>query len=95
MLSNERGIIGAAAMLYTNQLEDIANMQESDLYVIPSSIHEVITVPIHDANPEHLSEMVMDANRTVLKPADILSDNLYYYSRVDSALMLAKEACGL
>lgn len=95
VLSNERGIIGAAAMLYEHQLAKIAETQNSDLYVIPSSIHEVITVPISDADPDHLSEMVMDANRTVLKAADILSDNLYYYSRDEQALMMAKEVKGI
>lgn len=91
VVTNDRGIIGAAVMMYENELENLANLLESDLYVIPSSIHEVITVPVSDVDPEHLTMMISDANRTVLKENDILSDNLYCFRRDMAEVTMVKE----
>lgn len=91
VVTNDRGIIGAAVMMYEHELENLANLLESDLYVIPSSIHEVITVPVSDVDPEHLTMMISDANRTVLKENDILSDNLYCFRRDMAEVTMVKE----
>ncbi len=91
VLTNDRGIIGAAVIMYEHELENLANMLESDLYVIPSSIHEVITVPVSDVDPDHLAMMISDANRTVLKENDILSDNLYQYRRDEAVVTMVRE----
>lgn len=91
VLTNDRGIAGATAMIYEHELENLANMLGSDLYVIPSSIHEVITVPVSDVDPEHLSLMIADANRTVLKENDILSDNLYCFRRDGAEVTMVRE----
>jgi hypothetical protein len=42
VISNEKGINGAASMLYENELHELAESLESDLYILPSSVHEVI-----------------------------------------------------
>lgn len=51
-----------------------------DLYILPSSVHEVI---ILDANGDHdverLGDMVRDINRTVVSNEDFLSDDIYRY----------------
>ena len=86
VLSNDRGIIGAAAMLYRESLANISEMMESDLYVIPSSVHEIITLPVEDASADKLRKMIYEANRTVLEAGDMLSDTLYYYSRENKTM---------
>ncbi len=53
VVSNELGINGAAVMLYDGVMEQIANEYDSDLYLLPSSIHEIIVVP---AGEEDLHE---------------------------------------
>jgi len=50
-------------------------------------VHEVILVP--DAagiDAKELCEMVKQANRTVVEEKDILSDNVYHYSRDERRL---------
>ena len=37
VISNEKGINGAASMLYENELHELAESLESDLYILPSS----------------------------------------------------------
>ena len=45
IISNNRGIDGAVSMLYENELHELAENLESDLYILPSSVHEVLAVP--------------------------------------------------
>ena len=48
VLTNSSGICGACALLYPDQLKNFADMLESDLVILPSSIHEVLLVPYDD-----------------------------------------------
>lgn len=42
VLSNESGIFGAACILYEDAIEEFANEKESDLIIIPISIHKAL-----------------------------------------------------
>lgn len=54
----------------------------SDMVVIPSSIHEVLLVKKDEhTDLEALEKMVWDVNRTQLHATEILSDSVYQYSR--------------
>lgn len=70
---------GAAALFYEGMMELVADVMGGDYYILPSSIHEFILVPIGKANEEGLKAMVMDANRTIVAPEDYLSDSVYKY----------------
>ncbi len=73
---------GALCMLFSDTLQKTADMLESDLYVIPSSIHEVILVPVGQGICRgELDNMVREINRTELKPEDVLSDHTYMFLR--------------
>jgi hypothetical protein len=55
---------------------------QSDFYVFPSSIHELILVPTHDnKNSKEYSDMVREINVTQVAREEVLSDRVYYYSR--------------
>jgi hypothetical protein len=87
VLTNASGSLGAAALFYPDVKEKTGEILGSDYYILPSSIHEVILVP--DAagiDKKELCDMVKQANRTVVEPQDILSDNVYHYSRDDRRL---------
>jgi len=63
----------------------------SDLYVLPCSIHELIVLPAGSRRQSKvLMEMVADINATELPPEEILSSNIYYYSRSDTTLCLCR-----
>lgn len=91
VVTNEKRLIGAAVMLYDEQLKELADIAESDLYIVPSSIHEVMTVPVYDADPDHLSEIIRDANKTILKETDVLSNSVYYYDRSSGSIDIVRE----
>ena len=44
MLSNTHGINGATAVLYDGMLEECANMVGDDIYILPSSVHELLFI---------------------------------------------------
>lgn len=82
ILSNRKRVQGAACILYPNVLEQISARAEGNLYILPSSVHEVILlVDSGSEKPELLKEMIFDVNRTQVEPEEILSDSLYYYDR--------------
>ncbi len=82
ILTNEQEVNGASALLYGDVLKDFANKKGADMYILPSSIHEVIMVPADRINdPTKLLSMVHDANATVVSIGDVLSDSVYYYDR--------------
>lgn len=84
VLSNTKKLHGAACILYPDVLEKIAAAEQSSLYVIPSSIHEVILLTDKgNSSPDALRDMIVEVNGTQVAPEEILSDNLYYYDFSD------------
>lgn len=81
--SNESKNFGAAAILYDSFLADFANKTQSDYYILPSSIHEVILVPVGNEEDEvlQLKRMVCEVNHTELDMEEILSDSIYLFKR--------------
>lgn len=45
VLTNDKGLNGAAAMFYPGQLDQVADGFHSDFFVLPSSVHEVLILP--------------------------------------------------
>lgn len=87
VLTNEQGINGATCMLYPGVIASFAMSLQHDLYVLPSSIHEVILVPdSEEISAEILHRMVREANDTIVFDSEILSDNIYYYSRNEKSV---------
>ena len=82
VLTNEHGINGATCILYDNVIRNFARVQDCNIFVLPSSVHEVMLVPEDtDTEPEFLVELVAEANRSAVGLIDLLSDNIYYYDR--------------
>lgn len=87
VLTNQQRFLGAACLLYDELLFDLSKKLNSDFYIIPSSIHEVILIPASpDMVPEDFTKMICEVNDTQLEPEDILSDHVYYYSRKEKQI---------
>lgn len=87
VLTNSTGSLGAAALFYPDVKEKAAELLGGDYYILPSSVHEVILVPASAGiNEKELCDMVKQANRTVVDERDILSDDVYHYSRDERRL---------
>lgn len=82
VLTNRQKLNGAACMLYPGVLKQFAGKVGRDLYILPSSVHEVILVPVEDQiDQEALRDIVTDINRTQVAADEVLSDSIYRFSR--------------
>lgn len=90
VISNDKNINGAINIIYKDVLHDLANKLNSNLYIMPSSVHECIAVSANDYEPEHLISMVSEVNATEVSPEEILSDRVYYYDRKTKKITFVK-----
>ena len=93
IISNSSGINGAVSMLYDENLNKLAEKMGTDLYIIPSSVHEVIAVSVEmgSGDPEELAEMVQGVNMSAVELEDRLSNNVYHYDKDLRELKLATQ----
>lgn len=82
VLSNEQRHFGASCILYPNALKELSQTFADSLYILPSSIHEVILIPASfTKNANELSEIVHEVNISEVAQDEILSDSVYYYDQ--------------
>lgn len=81
VLTNKLKNCGCGCILYPYVLEDFSTRMGKDIFILPSSRHEVLLLPDNGMNSRELKEMVMDVNKTQVSREDFLSDNVYHYSR--------------
>ena len=83
--SNTKGIHGASWLLYPNELKKLSTILDSNLYILPSSIHEVIVIPAtKELSKSELLNMVKEINQSQVPINEVLSNNVYYYdSQID------------
>ncbi len=75
------GTYGASVILMPGVLESVAKRMGGAIYILPSSVHEVIIVPGGiQYDLEMLKETVHSVNSTVVAEGDFLSDNVYEYT---------------
>lgn len=81
VLSNERGIYGASAILYEGALEAFSLKHQTDLVILPSSIHEVLLLP-DDGTLDYneLQKMVESVNAVEVPREEQLSSHVYHFS---------------
>jgi len=82
VLTNREKRFGAAAMLYSEGIGELAEQLGSDLLILPSSVHEVLLIPDdHSREYSFYRQMVGEVNRTQVEPEEVLSYGLYRYCR--------------
>lgn len=89
VISNERGINGAVSMLYEDKLNKLATDLDNDLYIMPSSVHEVIAVSTSMGDPNELAQMVAEINMDQVSLDERLSNQVYHYDKDLRKLSLA------
>ena len=63
----------------------------SDLYILPSSVHEVIAVSSDMGSPEMLAQMVVEVNMQEVSLDERLSNQVYHYDKDLRKLTLATD----
>lgn len=91
VISNERKIEGAASMLYEDKLHKLAESVGTDLYILPSSVHEVIAVSVEMGEPEELAQMVSEINMDQVDISERLSNQVYHYDKDLRKITLATD----
>lgn len=83
VITNQQKQYGASALLYEDCFRSLADQEDRDLYILPSSIHELIAVPVATGDLTGLQDIVREINCTkdVISPDEVLSNNVYRYSR--------------
>jgi len=84
VLTNESKMYGASTIFYDGLMESISELLGSDLYIIPSSLHEVILMkaPLPQFEGFMQSQIrSINSDSSIMSREDVLSDKLYYYKR--------------
>lgn len=82
ILTNTLGVNGSGVMLSTDRLMAVADYVEDDIYLIPSSINEIFTMPVKHSCPEALKESLEKSLEIgLVEHYEWLSSSLYRFSR--------------
>lgn len=82
VLTNEKGCYGAAAITNPIVLQQLKSYFKRSFYILPSSIHEVLLMPIDtipDITPDELATLVQGINQSIVEEKDWLSDHVYLF----------------
>ena len=85
ILTNQKEVDGAFYLMSRELVGNIAEMLEDDLYILPSSVNEVLLVRASEVRDgvDGLKAMVRDVNETIVAEKEILSYSVYHYDKED------------
>lgn len=91
VLTNQRAFFGAAGILDKGIVSAFADNVGHDLFILPSSRHEVLLCPdLGDVTTEELDGIVKEVNDSAVEPCDRLSDHAYHYDREMDEIWIRK-----
>lgn len=71
---------GASVLLRTDVLEELAERLKKNLFIIPSSIHELVLIPDHGIyDVDGVRNMLHEVNTKMVRTYERLSDNIYFF----------------
>lgn len=80
VISNKKMINGASALFYKNAMSIAYLLIGEEYYVLPSSVHELLAVPVSQCDDaEGLASNVRAINASIVSQDDYLSDNVFKY----------------
>ncbi len=94
IFSTKNRIHGARAMLRVDMLKAFADEKGCNLFILPSSVHEVLLIcDEKEMCVAELKAIVSSVNRDpdVIEAEEVLSDSVYYYDRGKGRVRIAEE----
>ena len=79
IISNKSGICGAGSILYEGVLDKLEEKAGGGLYILPSSRHEVLVMPMKGNDLDTIACIVSEVNMSAVRVEDRLSYNVYKY----------------
>lgn len=90
VLSNENKCNGATCLLYPDLLKEIGATFDSNFFILPSSIHELILMKdTGEMSASELQRMVLEVNGTQVEPEEVLSNQVFSYNYRENSLSMA------
>ena len=91
ILTNQKEVDGAIYFMSPEVVGAIAEALEDDLYILPSSVNEVLLVRASEVRDgvDGLKEMVRDVNETIVAEKEILSYSVYHYDKEHGITIVA------
>lgn len=90
ILTNKEMAYGASAMFYPDQMDQIAEKIGGSYFILPSSVHEIITIPDNGSiNYQDLERMVSDINVSQVAENEQLSNRVYHFDAKERSFELA------
>ena len=91
VLTNEQCLNGAAVMYYPKVMEEIKDkFPGKELAIIPSSVNEVLIVPVEKADLQmenELKELIGEVNQNVVRPEEVLGTKPFLYDMVKNEIV--------
>ena len=72
---------GAVAIFFPGVAEYISEYMGQDLYLVFTSIHEVMVHNAENVRPEELKDVLRETIKEATPESDYLTSSIYYYSR--------------
>ena len=88
LASSSAYVNGASVMAYPGFKDTLRKKFESDLYLIPSSIHELLIMHPDETDPDHLKKIIRQVNDTQLKKEELLGYELYRYDLEENEIFI-------
>ena len=86
---------GAVSVFFPGVLQRLAQLMESDLYILFTSRNESSIYSVNESNLEdiktELNEMVIEYRNAMVFEEKLLSEELYYYSRIEDKISVYME----
>lgn len=81
VLTDENMTFGASQLYLKDKIREFAKQQDCDVYILPSSIHELLLLRADFPNlePSYLKEMVYQVNSTQVSEEEFLFDGAYKF----------------
>ena len=91
ILTNQKEVDGAFYLMSRELVGNIAEMLEDDLYILPSSVNEVLLIRASEVKDgvDGLKAMVRDVNETIVAEKEILSYSVYHYDKEHGITIVA------
>ena len=89
VLTNRYAFFGSSILLNGAVLKETAERLQSDYYLLPTSVHELMAVPVGVRSPGELKTLLEAVASDEKRPENLLTGSFYRFDRADNALSIA------
>lgn len=90
VITSTDAIFGAYVLACPEILAEVAELMNDDLYILPTSVHEIMAVRAGVNSAVMLKELLRDGNESLIEADEFLSENIYYYERSSGRVSIAE-----